>query len=284
MMVWQNADYWAMLWHEERSKSLYGLQKQEKAGAAWWDQRAEFFAKKTLEENEHNRQARIMSTLERNGFLKANIEMLDIGSGPGNFALLVAPHVKRVVALDPSSKMLKIMEKRAANKGVKNIEAVNLTWEEVDIDKLGWRKRFGLVFAALTPGIHDVETLQKMIDASSNGCFYSSFCRCEDYALKDLWRILYAEEMPPIPADIFYIFHLLYAWGYVPILELHKQHTEKMVSMDEAEQQLALLMEPYPKVKGLQEQIRSYLQQKSNNGVFNRVRDYVEGNLIWTVP
>jgi hypothetical protein len=54
--------------------------------------------------------------------------------------------------------------------------------------------------------------------------------------------------------------------------------------MDEAEQQLALLMEPYPKIKGLQEQIRSYLQQKSNNGVFNRVRDYVEGNLIWTVP
>jgi len=283
-MVWQNADYWAMLWHEERRKSLYGLQRQEKAGAAWWDQRAEFFAKKTREENENSRQARIMSTLERNGFLNADIEVLDIGSGPGSYALLMAPYVKRVVALDPSSKMLKIMEIRAANKGVKNIEAVNLAWEEVDLDKLGWRKKFGLVFAVSTPGIHDAETLQKMIDASSNVCFYSSFCRDEDYALKDLWRILYAKEMPPIPADIFYIFHLLYAWGYVPILELYEQHTEKMVSMDEAEQQLALLMEPYPKVKGLQEQIRSYLQQKSNNGVFNRVRDYVEGNLIWTVP
>ena len=81
--MWQNADYWAMLWHEERRKSLYGLQRQEKAGAAWWDQRAEFFAKKTREENENSRQARIMSTLERNGFLNADIEVLDIGSGPG---------------------------------------------------------------------------------------------------------------------------------------------------------------------------------------------------------
>ena len=37
-------------------------------------------------------------------------------------------------------------------------------------------------------------------------------------------------------------FSPLYAWGYT-LLELHKQHTEKMVSLDEAEQELTLLMQ-----------------------------------------
>ena len=32
--MWQNADYWAALWHEERRKSLYGPQRQR--GQGWW--------------------------------------------------------------------------------------------------------------------------------------------------------------------------------------------------------------------------------------------------------
>lgn len=282
-MVWQNADYWAMSWSEERCKSLYGLQTQEKAGASWWDRRSGDFAKHTGGKDGSYRQEKILDTLVQNSFLNSGIEVLDIGSGPGNYALLMAPHVKRVVALDPSPKMLKIMEKRAADKGLKNIEAVGLTWEEVNLDKLGWRKRFGLVFAAMTPGIHNVETLQKMVDASNNGCFYNGFSLREDHAQRDLWRIFYGEEMPPIPADIFYVFHILYAWGYIPILELFKRHTERMVSPDEAERELALLMEPYPKVEGFQERIRSYIRQKSSNNVFNRIYDIIEGNLTWTV-
>lgn len=282
--MWQNADYWAALWHEERRKSLYGLQRQERAGSKWWDQRSTIFAEQSNEESGRIRQEKILNMLMRKDFLNSDIEVLDIGSGPGNYALPMASLVKRVVALDPSPNMLAILEKRAAEQGFKNIETVNLAWEEVELDRLKWRKRFGLVFAAKTPGIQDAETLQKMVDASCKGCFYNGFSWREDYAQKELWRIFYHEEMPSIPADIFYVFHLLYAWGYTPLLELHKQHTEKMVSLDEAEQELTLLMQPYQEITtARREQIRSYLQQASRNGLFNRIRNSIEGNLIWTV-
>ncbi|NLX90891.1 MAG: methyltransferase domain-containing protein [Firmicutes bacterium] len=281
--MWQNADYWAKLWDEERRNSLYAKQRRERASSKWWDQRSAAFAEHTNEGSSRMRQEKIMNILLRNSFLNPDIEVLDIGSGPGNYALPMASQVKGVVALDPSPKMLAILEKRAAEQGFKNIETVNLAWEEVELDRLRWRKRFGLVFAAMTPGIHDAETLRKMVDASFHGCFYNGFSWRKDLAQKELWRIFYHEEMPPIPADIFYVFHLLYAWGYTPALEFYKRHTERTVSPEQAEQELTLLMEPYQEVMGWREQIRNYVRQKSRNGVFSWRRNFIEGNLVWTV-
>lgn len=59
--------------------------------------------------------------------------------------------------------MLEILEERAKKEGVFNITYINRPWEEVGLDKEGWSGKFDLVFASMTPGINDKETLEKMI-------------------------------------------------------------------------------------------------------------------------
>jgi predicted TPR repeat methyltransferase len=51
--------------------------------------------------------------------------VIDIGAGTGAFALAVQPHVRRVVAVDPSAAMVTAMRER----GIEAVEAGFLTYE-----------------------------------------------------------------------------------------------------------------------------------------------------------
>ena len=50
--------------------------------------------------------------------------VVDLGTGTGQFALAVAPHVRRVVAVDVSPAMLAVLRDRAAGAGLANVECV----------------------------------------------------------------------------------------------------------------------------------------------------------------
>jgi ubiquinone/menaquinone biosynthesis C-methylase UbiE len=69
--------------------------------------------------------------LQRLG-LRANSTLIDLGAGTGAFALAAAPHSGRVVAVDISPAMLAVLQQRAQNLGVNNVECVHagfLTYE-----------------------------------------------------------------------------------------------------------------------------------------------------------
>lgn len=282
--LWKDAGYWEKAWQRERRHSLYGIQKPERSGWEWWDRRADSFANRTAGESDRQRQAGVIRILDRYHFLEPDLDVLDIGCGPGNYALLLARRVKKVVALDPSPRMLAILQQRAAEEGITNIEPVCLAWEEVDLEEQGWKGRFGLVFATMTPGIHDGETLQKMAAASGRGCFYSGSAFWDDPAQKELWRRLFQTEIPPIPADIFYIFHLLYAWGYYPSLELRRMSARREMACAEAVEGLALAMAPYLDITApVRDEIKRMIEEMSADGCFLQERRMVEGSVTWEV-
>lgn len=56
--------------------------------------------------------------LDRSGTL------VDLGAGTGRLALAAAPHVRRVVAVDVSPAMLRVVRDRAAEAGLDNVECV----------------------------------------------------------------------------------------------------------------------------------------------------------------
>jgi SAM-dependent methyltransferase len=60
--------------------------------------------------------------------------VLDVGSGPGRFSLAIAPRAGRVVAVDPSSKMLAILRRRAREAGITNVRTVVGAWPDVDVE------------------------------------------------------------------------------------------------------------------------------------------------------
>src|SRR5208337_4351891 len=134
--------------------------------------------------------------------------------------------------------------------GITNIETVCTTWEEVDLESRGWKERFGLVLASMTPGINDAETLSKMLVASNHGCYYSGLTWCDDSAQSVAWERLFRTAIPPTPADVFYAFHLLHAWGCCPTLELRRMNTRREIPHPEAVDGLAMIMAPYLEITG----------------------------------
>jgi len=282
--LWEDAAFWEKAWQQERRSSLYGLEQPGKSGGEWWDQRAEGFAKQIKGEAGRQRQDEMIRIFERLEFLEPNMEVLDIGCGPGTYALDLARRVKKVVALDPSPKMLAILEQRVAEEGITNIETVCSTWEDVDLTERGWKKAFGLVLAALTPGVNDMDTVKKMIAASNQGCFYKGMVKRDDLAQQELWIRLFQTEIPPIPADVFYIYHLLYAWGFCPSLELRNRYIKREVTRDQAIKELEIAMIPNVEITDrIREEIIKVVEERSQAGCFYQERDIIEGNLSWQV-
>ena len=282
--LWRDAALLENLWQAEREQSLFARQHPDRSGPAWWSLRSESYTRRTGGERGQKRQEKLMPLLEQACFIDSQAEVLDIGCGPGNVALPVASRVKKVVALDPSADMLDIVRKRAAAEGIKNIETVQLRWEDANLDELGWRGRFRLAIASMTPGIHNAVTLRKMNEASNRGCYYSGFTQRTDAAQEDLWRLFYNEPLPPLPADVFCIFHLLHSWGYCPTLQLSREKSQSKYSLDDAVKELGLLMMPYiDQTEESRKIIEHYVLSLSRNGKFIHKRSFVEARMLWSV-
>jgi SAM-dependent methyltransferase len=58
--------------------------------------------------------------------------VIDVGSGPGRFALALAPRAKEVVAVDPSKEMLAHLRRRCRGLGIDNIRLVHGKWQDVN--------------------------------------------------------------------------------------------------------------------------------------------------------
>ena len=99
-------------------------------GAQFWDKRAKRFAKGPMATADGDPMlARLRAALGRKG----DSTFLDVGSGPGRFALGVAPRAAKVIAVDPSKRMLEILRRRARDAGLANIKTVTGLWQDVHL-------------------------------------------------------------------------------------------------------------------------------------------------------
>ena len=93
--------------------------------------------------------------------------LLDVGAGTGAFAIPLAPRMRRVLALDPSTHQLRVLEEKARSRGIYNIEIISSRWGEVDP-----RQLVDLDFSLAAYSIFEEDVysfLKKMIDVSSRG-------------------------------------------------------------------------------------------------------------------
>jgi SAM-dependent methyltransferase len=68
------------------------------------------------------------------GYVQPGDTLLDVGAGSGRFALPLAQSVKQVTALDLSPDMLAILERRAAEKNIPNIQTLRGSWEDTPVE------------------------------------------------------------------------------------------------------------------------------------------------------
>ena len=93
----------------------------------FWDKIAERYAKQPIAD-EASYQKKLQVTQE---YFHPEMEVLEFGCGTGSTAIIHAPYVKHIRAIDISSKMIEIAQSKADAQNIKNI-----TFEQLTIDEL----------------------------------------------------------------------------------------------------------------------------------------------------
>jgi SAM-dependent methyltransferase len=117
----------------------------------FWDKRAPSFAKHASASNYIDQFLAIMKP-------QTHWSVLDVGCAAGTLAVPLAPSVKHITAMDPSTAMRALLKKRCDQAAIDNIAIVDGRWED-DWDELG----IGMHDVAIASRSLMVEDLQAAI-------------------------------------------------------------------------------------------------------------------------
>lgn len=140
-----------------------------KNARAFWNKSAARYAKSPIR-NESAYQHKLAITQE---YFRPDSAVLEFGCGTGSTAIIHAPHVKHIVAIDISDQMLEIAEQKARDAGIENIAFRQGTLETVALEEGSFDAVLGLNILHL---LEDLEaTLAKVHSLlKPGGVFVSS--------------------------------------------------------------------------------------------------------------
>jgi len=264
--------YFERLWREGKTSGT--------SEESYWDNRAEEFNNSVYSSTSDMRVNKIIDFLSINGMLTEESSILDIGCGPGRFAVEFAKRAENVVGIDISERMLDFAVKNAQSKKLTNVSYKKLNWVEADLEDYGWNKKFDLVTAINCPGIKDRNTLEKMMEASRKYCFLSSFVERAD-SVKDfiVSEILKLGGSKFYNNTIYSIVNILWLSGYYPGIAYFDSDLERERPVEEA---YAYYCSSIKTDRGLNDEqknsIMDYLKKSSENGI---VREKVRSKTAW---
>lgn len=277
--------FWERAWSAFHRNSCHRRQARAANPLEYWNRLAGRFGQWAKEERTQKRVDRVLTWLEQHGVMRPGMDVLDIGAGAGVFAIPFARRAKMVVALEPAAVMLDVLKERVQGEGVGNVYFLEQDWEQVEPEAAGLVGGFDLVFASLTPGIHDVETLEKMMACSRGWCFLYQFAgRRRVPAREELWRLLIGGELPPPGYDILYPFNYLYTSGYCPSLQVWMDTWEEELPVAEAISNYRDFFVEYTVMTNeVEELIRNYVLDRAVNGIFRESYRARFGAVLWMV-
>ena len=97
--------------------------------AKFWDKIAEDYSQQPIAD-EAAYQKKLQVTQE---YFKPDMEVLEFGCGTGSTAIVHAPYVKHIRAIDFSSEMIKIAQGKAEAQNINNVTFEQLTIEELTV-------------------------------------------------------------------------------------------------------------------------------------------------------
>jgi len=161
------------------------------AGAAYWDSRARRFAARMPVDAAAGDP--FLRRVRRSVGRRSTV--LDVGAGPGRFALALAPHVREVTAVDPSPAMLRILRRQARSRGIANVRVVQGRWEDVDVEPADVA-----VSAYVLPLVEDAPGFLAKLDAAARRRAWLYLGAFSADALFDpLWRHFHGAPRKPGP-------------------------------------------------------------------------------------
>lgn len=266
----------ATLWQEEQNDRP----EQEK----FWNFRSTRYNQHVKRTKEDPNWDKLYAWLSDLGGIQPSFNVLDIGCGPGKFAVNFAKRDHAVTALDISEGMLEKAKANSSEAGVaQQIQFIHAPWEQLTPADLG-SDGFDLVFASKTPGISSLEAIAKMNQVSRHGCFYSNFVYKRNPLQNRLRSLLGLPEKTYREGDAVYAtFNVLWLEGYYPALQYLDRDWEIEWQLDEAIEYFTLYFEAeqeHPLSVDQQNRLQLALQQDAaqHQGV---VLEQVQSKLAW---
>ena len=108
---------------------------------------------------------RIVDSLMESGAVRPDDCVMEVGSGPGTYSLLLAPRVRILVCMDSSAGMLDRLFASAGGMGITNMERFHKNWSDYTP-----RKGYDFCFASLLPGSSTDESMRRLEATARRGC------------------------------------------------------------------------------------------------------------------
>lgn len=217
----------------------------------------------------------IVDRLLETGHLNGTI--LDIGCGPGTYAIPFSKHAKHIIATDSSKGMLARLKDDCDAFGISNIETVLCDCTEIPSE-------YGsdLVFCSLCPPMNSPESLEYMMSLGKTSAYVSS-CSFSDGLEIRIWNAL-GKDYSYCGYNTDYPYRYLKSSGFDATLELfsQKNHSEFTV-----EQSIARFESLISRYRNLDDEMRSKIAQTveddSEDGIVYTDTTVTMGLLIWSV-
>lgn len=238
---------------------------------ALWDSMARDFSGRALPTPDDSA---ALALTQREGMMDHDAVVLDVGCGAGKYSLAMAKHCRHVVGTDISPKMIELAQDMAGRLDISNVDFHQGDWDEVDIEKLGWSRKFDLVFAHMTPAVESPDTLDKLSAASRKWCLMCKPTRRTDSVTDRLRGELDLKSIRKSFDDtIMYCFGLLWAQGYLPRIDYDEQVWNGDRPLEEAKFHYTRFIEARHQLNDAQkERIASYLTSIAEDG---RVKEQI---------
>lgn len=261
-----------------------------------WNERAHEWADELKNDADRRKRSedRVAETaayLRSKGILSGSDDVIDIGCGPGRFVAEFARTAHHAVGTDLSSQMLIYGAEYAKEVGVENTSYVEADFQQADIDALGWRNRFDLVFSSITPAINGMTGLEKMMQMSRGWCFNSCFVHTSDPLEEEMCETILGQDRVAWQSNHwhwFYALHnLLWLRGYYPETRYYREPACEMLTADRktAEEYAKWLAQKSGRAaETLVEPVDAFLRAHADeNGAVKHESECIYGWVLWNV-
>ena len=253
------------------------------ANPSFWDSMAMRYDE-GFDDNKRRALNALMDTFEQEGIFSPGMDILDIGCGTGRLAIALAERGGKVTALDSSPQMLVRFAENLPSSLADRVEMVESAWETIDLDARGWRERFDLVTASMTPAITGPDAFLTMLSAGHRGWYYKAWATRDTGDVRaGVWERLKNGPVRDRYAPLFYIFNYLAASGYYPHMFFNEIVHERESTVEQAIRSACAYFSTIKDIPGeeLDHIINKVVHDMAYNGIITEKMRGNTGTIMW---